>query len=124
MTARSLVGSVAGFVGAGLNNDEAASVVATGAHRTAIDAALRAAGVEVDRALATDRYVALDAAGCLDTFMVEETPDRGLFCGMAGTIIDRAGSGGRHVRMLPPFSDNRSKPESAKEARPAWQRLQ
>jgi hypothetical protein len=28
------------------------------------------------------------------------------------------------VIMLSPFLDNRSKPESAKEARPAWQRLQ
>lgn len=94
-----LVGTVAGFVGPGLNEGDAAVVVATASHRGVFEAALRRSGVDVAAAAAGDRYLSFDAAELLETFMVGGVPDPGRFAEMAGAVIERASAGGRRVRI-------------------------
>ena len=94
-----LVGTVAGFVGPALNDGDAAIVVATPAHRSAFEAALRTSGVDLASAVATDRYLAFDARECLGTFMAGGTLDPEHFAEMVGGAIERAAAGGRRVRI-------------------------
>jgi PAS domain-containing protein len=70
-----LVESVARFLDPTLAAGGAALVVATEAHRDALADELRARGFDLDRAVLEGRFVALDAAATLDTFMVEGWPE-------------------------------------------------
>lgn len=94
-----LVTTVAGFVCPALNDGDAAIVVATAAHRRAFEATLLAAGVDMAAAVASDRYLAFDAAERLEAFMVGDTPDADRFADMVGGVIERAAAGGRRVRI-------------------------
>ncbi len=94
-----LVGTVAGFVGPALNDGDAAIVVATATHHRAFEGALRASGVDLSSAVASDRYLALDAAELLQTFMMGGAPDPGRFSETVGGVIERAAAGGRRVRI-------------------------
>ena len=94
-----LVGTVSGFVGPVLNAGDAAIVVATADHRRAFEAALRRSGVDVASAAASGRYLSFDAAELLESFMVDGSPDPGRFADIAGRLIQRAGAGGRRVRV-------------------------
>lgn len=94
-----LVGTVAGFAGPALDAGDAAVVVATADHRRAFEAALGRAGVDVAGAVASGRYLSFDAAELLESFMVDGAPDPGRFAETAGPVIERAGAGGRRVRI-------------------------
>lgn len=94
-----LVGTVAGFAGPALDAGDAALVVATADHRRAFEAALVRAGVDVAAAVASGRYLSFDAAELLETFMIDGAPDPGRFAATAGRVIERAGAGGRRVRI-------------------------
>ncbi len=94
-----LVATVAGFVGPALDGGDGAIVVATAAHRRAFEAALVAAGVDVAAAVASDRYLAFDAAERLEAFMVGDAPDADRFADIVGGVIERAAAGGRRVRI-------------------------
>lgn len=82
--------AVAEYVGAGLSAGEPVIVVATAAHRAAIEATLSHDGVNVSRARATGRFVALDAAETLDSFMVHGLPEVNRFARVAGAMLDAA----------------------------------
>ncbi|MCA1683727.1 MAG: MEDS domain-containing protein, partial [Actinobacteria bacterium] len=94
-----LAGAVAGFLGPALNEDDAAVVVATAAHRTAFDVALRRLGVDLAGAVANGQYLSFDAGELLECFMVGGAPNAERFAAMAGGLIERAGVGGRRVRI-------------------------
>jgi hypothetical protein len=94
-----LAGTVAAFLAPTLREGDMAIVVATAAHRAAFEAALRASGVNVNAAVATGRYQALDAARGLDAFMVAGAPDPDCFADVVGGVIERAAAGGRRVRI-------------------------
>jgi len=95
-----LAETVTGFIGAALRDGNAAIVMATTAHRDAIDASLRAAQVDLAAAAAADRYVSVDATALLDGFMAGGAPGAALFGESIGRAIARAGAGGRSVRIF------------------------
>ena len=70
-TEQFLADTVTDFVGPGLHDGGAAIVVATPAHRYAFEEALRHSGIDVERAIDADRYLAFDAAELLARFMVD-----------------------------------------------------
>ena len=92
-----LIDSVCGYIGAGLGAGEAGIVIATPAHRRAIEARLLADGLDLDAARARDVYIARDAAETLARFMTGEMPDPARFATVIGGLITRAGRGGHEV---------------------------
>ncbi|MBI3964450.1 MAG: MEDS domain-containing protein [Chloroflexi bacterium] len=95
-----LASSVADFIGAALDAGEAGIVVATPAHREAIERRLAADGLDLAAARAAGRFVSLDAATTLATFMAEGLPDARRFRSVIGSLIQRIAAGGRHVRVF------------------------
>ena len=100
-TTEFLVDTVCDFVGPNLHDGGAAVVVASGAHRAAFETALCDAGVDLEHAIAADRYISFDAAEMLDELMVDGQPHAGRFSETIGEVIDRAAGGAqqRHVRV-------------------------
>jgi hypothetical protein len=94
-----LVDSVRTFLSIGINEGEAAVVIAGASHRTAIEAALERT---LDLAEARDRGVfrSLDAAETLARFMVGDDVDTGRFEDVIGDVLRGAASGGRRVRVF------------------------
>src|SRR5688572_556039 len=90
-----LADTVTDFVGPGLHDGGAAIVVATPAHRHAFERALCHSGIDVEAAIDAGRYLAFDAAELLARFMVDGVPDAGRFEDLVGSLLRRAGSGGR-----------------------------
>jgi hypothetical protein len=88
------------FIGDGLASGEGAIVIATASHLTWLEARLRALGHDVEAARECGRYVALDAAATLATFMVDGWPDPVRFLETIGPVVSAAGRGGRQVRAF------------------------
>ncbi len=63
------------FIGAALKAGNAAIVVATESHRDSLLPRLQAYGLDIATAIEQGRYVALDAADTLSTFMLNGMPD-------------------------------------------------
>jgi len=95
-----LIDAVAEFVGKALRSGDASIVVATKAHRAALDEQLQAGGLDLAGLRASDAYVSLDAAEVLSTFMVDSAPDGARFAKVVGDLVARAAEGGRRVRIF------------------------
>jgi signal transduction histidine kinase/CheY-like chemotaxis protein len=95
-----LIDSLSGFIGAGLAADDACIVVATPAHRAALDARLQAAGLDTAAARESGQFISLDASEILSKFMSGGQPDPGLFAEVVGRIISRAAEGRGRVRIF------------------------
>jgi PAS domain S-box-containing protein len=95
-----LIESVTRFVGAALGAGDVAIVIATPAHRAALDKRLRARGVDLRVARRQSRYIALDAADTLAALMADGCPDAHRFRAVVGRTIEDATSGGRRVRAF------------------------
>ena len=95
-----LISSLGGFVGAGLAEGDACIVVATVAHRDALDARLRTDGFDLDAARACGQYVSLDASEMLSRFMSGGLPDANRFSEVVEGVVARAAAGGRRVRIF------------------------
>ena len=95
---QTLVEYVAGAFAAG----DAAIVVATQAHRAALDGRLAARGIEVEQKLTTGSYFSLDAKELLDQFTVNGSISRTRFADVVGSLITRARgeSSSRQVRVF------------------------
>ena len=94
------VEAIAEYVVEGLRCGESVVVVATEAHRTAVDDALRGRGVDPLTARTTGRYVTQDAAETMSTFMVGGSPDRVRFMATVGSMLDRVAARGSDVRAF------------------------
>ena len=68
---RQLLDRVSQFVGAALSSGNAAILVATGSHREKLMQRLVAYGVDMVAAVEEGRYIALDAADMISTFVVD-----------------------------------------------------
>jgi hypothetical protein len=91
-----LAGVVADFVAGALDApSDTAIVVAGEARREAIRLALAAHGIDVPAALASGRYVVLDAAQTLAAFMVDGQPDAARFAATVGAVVAQATRTGR-----------------------------
>jgi len=95
-----LISSLGGFIGAGLGAGDACIVVATAAHRDALDEQLRADGFDPEAARARGQYVPADAAELLSQFMVGGRPDASRFLEAVGVIVAGAAKGGRRLRIF------------------------
>ena len=94
------VSEIGRFVAEGLASGSRTIVIATPAHRAALDEVLLQHPVDVDQARATGDYLALDAAETLAQFMVDGAPDPGRFRATVGSLVARAGENGRAVRAF------------------------
>jgi DNA-binding CsgD family transcriptional regulator/PAS domain-containing protein len=95
-----LVEAVSGFVAPALRGADAAIVVSTADHREAIDAALRAAEIDLGAAIAADRYLTFEAGELLASVMAGGAPDAARFGEAIGGLIERAAADGRRVRVF------------------------
>jgi hypothetical protein len=84
----------------GLDNGEACIIIATKDHRDLLEERLVAAGVDLNAARPSGSYIALDAAGTLSHFMVNDMPDQARFSEVVGGLVAQAGIGGRRVRAF------------------------
>jgi len=75
------------FIGAALKARNAAIVVATKSHRDSLVPRLQAYGLDISAAIEQGRYIALDAADALPTFMRRGMPDPVRFLKVLGNLI-------------------------------------
>jgi DNA-binding NarL/FixJ family response regulator len=78
------------FIGAALSAGNSAIVVATESHRNSLLPRLEAHGVDIAATIEQGRYVALDAADALPTFMLGGMPDPVRFLRVLGNLIATA----------------------------------
>jgi DNA-binding NarL/FixJ family response regulator len=83
---------VAQFIGTALQAGGAAIFVGTEAHRNGLLPRLQALGLDIGAAIEQGRYIPLDAADTLSTFMANGLPDRARFMKLAGDLILNASS--------------------------------
>lgn len=92
--------TLAGFISEGVRKGEAAIVVATPEHLSAVASLLANGGVDLAKALAEDRYIPMDAEMCLSTFMVKGRPDEKLFAKFVERLLRRASRNERAARVF------------------------
>jgi signal transduction histidine kinase/CheY-like chemotaxis protein len=95
-----LLNSLGGYVGEGLAAGDACIVVATKAHREALEERLKAQGLDVTAAVASSQYISLDAFETLSKFMVDGQPEPGRFAEVIRNVLARAAIDGRRVRAF------------------------
>jgi signal transduction histidine kinase/CheY-like chemotaxis protein len=95
-----LINSLGGFVGEGLVAGDGCIVVATKAHREALEEGLNARGLDVAAAVAAGQYVSLDALETLSKFMVDGQPEPGRFAEVIGNVLARVAMDKRRVRAF------------------------
>jgi hypothetical protein len=84
---RHFLDHVTRFIAAALKAGNAVIVVATESHRESLLSQLQAAGLDMGAATEEGRYIPLDAADTLSTFMVNGSPDPVQFLKVAGDLI-------------------------------------
>jgi signal transduction histidine kinase len=87
-----LLDGLAGWIGKSLTLGETAIVIATHQHREGLHTRLKARGVDLDLDVEQQRYLALDAADTLSTFMVDSQPDACRFAEGVGRLLCQAGN--------------------------------
>jgi len=87
---RNFLNDLTQFTGAALKAGNSAIVVATEAHRDSLLPRLQAFGLDIGAAIEQGRYIALDAADALPTFMLRGMPDSILFLKLLGDLIGTA----------------------------------
>jgi hypothetical protein len=95
-----LAGTVSRFVGAALRAGEGVVLIATRAHRNAIQRTLRAQGLDLALARAQGQVVSLDAAETLARFMVKGSADPVRFRDLIGGVMARVADGRPRVRAF------------------------
>jgi CheY-like chemotaxis protein len=84
---RRLLDDLTQFVGDALKAGNAAIVAATESHRNSLLPRLQAYGLDIGAAIEQGRYIALDAADTLSTFMLKGMPDPVRFLKLLGSLI-------------------------------------
>src|ERR1700724_2166580 len=85
-----LLDDLSRFIGTALGAGDAAIVLATQAHREALERRLQARGLATAKAIRQGRYIVLDAAETLQKFMVGGFPDAARFREVLSSIVMRA----------------------------------
>jgi DNA-binding NarL/FixJ family response regulator len=75
------------FIGAALKAGNAAIVVATESHRDSLLPRLQAYGLDIGAVIEQGRYISLDPAETVSTFMVNDLPDRDKFLRVTSDLI-------------------------------------
>jgi len=92
---RCLLEDLTEFIGAALMVGNAAIIVATDSHRDSLLQRLQTYGSDIAAALEQGRYISLDAADTLSTFMLKDMPDPGRFLKLFGSLIATAAEAAR-----------------------------
>jgi DNA-binding NarL/FixJ family response regulator len=89
------------FIAAALGAGDVAAVVATESHRDSLFQRLKAEGLDVDAEIKHGRYISLDVAKTLSTFMVNDMPDWERFFEVVGGLVSGAAKAGKgeHSRV-------------------------
>src|ERR1700688_3604171 len=87
-----LLDGLSRFIGTALGAGDAAIVVATQAHREALERRLQAHGLSTAKAMRQGRFIVLDATETLQKFMVEGFPDATRFREVLSSVVVRARS--------------------------------
>lgn len=87
--------SLEGFIAGGLRAGDGVIVIATQAHRDALDQRLIERQIDIAAAKARDQYISLDAEETLAKFMVNGWPDEIIFEKVVSGLLDRARKHGR-----------------------------
>ncbi len=89
------------FIEAALKAGNPVIVVATESHQNRIFQRLQAQGLNIGAAVEQGRYIPLDVADTLSTFMVNDLPERVRFLKVAGDLFTAAAKGakGEHPRV-------------------------
>jgi len=89
------------FIAAALVAGDVAAVVATESHRDSLFQRLKAEGLDVDAEIKHGRYISLDVAKTLSTFMVNDMPDWERFFEVVGGLVSGAAKAGKgeHSRV-------------------------
>ena len=89
------------FIGAALKAGNAVIVVATELHRGSLLPRLQAHGLDIGAAIEQGRYISLDAADTLSTFMINDQPDPVRFQKVVGDLVTTAAKAakGEHPRV-------------------------
>ncbi len=97
----SLLDGFTQFIGSVLKSGGAAIVVATESHRDGLLPRLQAHGLDIGAAIEQGRYISLDAADTLSTFMVNDLPDPRMFLKVTGDLIVEAAKAAKvkHARV-------------------------
>jgi PAS domain S-box-containing protein len=96
-----LLTSLARFVERGFVGGEAVVLIATEAHREGLERRLLEQGIDAETPRAAKRYVVLDAAQTLSSFMIDGWPNESRFREHVGTVVaDAAMGGNRRVRAF------------------------
>ncbi|HZQ24792.1 MAG TPA: MEDS domain-containing protein [Terriglobales bacterium] len=96
-----LTHELAAMVGHALAVGQPALIVATEAHRQAVEAVLQARGFDIPQAIRSGRYVALDAAETLSCFMENGWPNGAVFGEFIGKLVSEAASRGENGHNAP-----------------------
>jgi hypothetical protein len=83
------------FIGAALRAGDSAIVVATESHRNSLLPKLEAHGLDIAAAIEQGRYIALNAADALPTFMLNGMPDPVRFMKVLGDLVATAAKTGK-----------------------------
>jgi PAS domain S-box-containing protein len=85
-----LVDAVSGFVGSALAAGDATVLIATAAHREAVEQVLKKRGLEIGQAARQGRFIELDATETLAEFMVDGLPHEDRFRKVIGATLAQA----------------------------------
>ncbi len=96
----SFLDALEGFASAGLRAGEGVIIIATAAHRAALDRRLLTRGYALAAARAADLYRTLDAEAALAQFLVAGWPDETLFRIFLKALLKQARGAGRPVRAF------------------------
>ena len=124
-----LIETVGRYLGSGLSRDGAAIALATKSHLDAIGEELALRGVDVGAAVEQGRYIALDAAETMASFMVEGWPDERRFAAKIGELIGRGQEAGGGDQRLAVFGEivallwTEGKRDAAVRLEQLWNRL-
>jgi DNA-binding NarL/FixJ family response regulator len=89
------------FIAAALGAGDVTAVVATDSHRDSLFHRLKAEGLDVDAEIRHGRYISLDVAQTLSTFMVNDMPDWERFVEVVGGLVSGGAKEGKgeHPRV-------------------------
>ncbi len=113
--------SLEGFAGSGFLANQSVIVIATENHIKALNSRLSAQGFDINKLIANDQYLVMDAEELLQNFMVDGMPEEKRFMKLAAGVVHRAKKGGRKVRAFGEmvailFAENNTKATIALEA--------
>jgi PAS domain S-box-containing protein len=96
-----LLDGLSRFIGAALLAGDATVVVATKPHRVGLNKRLASRGLNLQPAIAEGRFISLDAAETLSTFMVNGLPDEARFSRLVTGMLTQleAAARGEHPRV-------------------------